>query len=146
MIGGAFQSAYTIRKGSSTSETTPPSDERSSSRMSELSTMSTASCAFPNQTRAIPTLTSTLDSGNNTEPVSNSSADDCFEPCYLESVEDTFCNFRHDYDPSSNSNRINSGPGSSSIGTSSNSDRSISNKPIRQNRRFTVAFRRLPQC
>ena len=89
--------------------------------------MSTASCAFPNQTRAIPTLTSTLDSGNNTEPVSNSSADDCFEPCYLESVEDTFCNFRHDYDPSSNSNRINTGPGSSSIGTSSNSDRSISN-------------------
>ncbi|CAG5105215.1 Oidioi.mRNA.OKI2018_I69.chr1.g1929.t1.cds [Oikopleura dioica] len=115
VIGGAFQSAYTIRKGSSTEA--PPADERSSSRMSELSTMSTASCAFPNQTRAIP-LTSTLDSG--AEPVSTSSADDCFEPCYLESVEDTFCNFRHDYDPSSNTNRTAaSGPGSSSIGTSS---------------------------
>lgn len=83
VIGGAFQSAYTLRKGSTTED-----EGRSSSRMSELSTVSTASSAFPNQIQPVSAL---IDLGVND--------DECFEPSFLDSVDDTFCNFRHDYNP-----------------------------------------------
>jgi len=86
IIGGAFQSAYTLQRRHDSDETSCASGRQS--RQSNISTMSTTTTAYANHTRPLATVDLNL----------QSSAECC---------EETFSDYQHDYEPEEQNRRGN---------------------------------------
>ena len=84
IIGGAFQSAYTLNRKSNEEEGSIISGRES--RQSNISTMSTTSAMYQNTTRPLATSTGPLMAKDLNQKT-------------LDSCDETFAEFQHDYDP-----------------------------------------------